>query len=345
MIMANGKWYEDKALDSNVVLSSRVRLARNIKGYPFPKRLTPAQAQELVDKVKSAVINDRTPIGQGFTYTDMLKTEKNTKLAMLENHIISPELIQKKLPCGVLTNDENSVDILVNEEDHIRIQSMVSGYNIEKAWEEADRIDNLIAENVKYAYDDEFGYLTACVTNTGTGMRASFMLHLPMLESNGQIARLASNVSKFGITIRGIYGEGSEPLGAVYQISNQITLGKSEKEIIELLKNITPQIIESENSLREQVLKNRYTELADVSYRALGTLKYCLKISSAEAMDLLSKVRLGIISGIIDSNLCKTNIYNAMMNIQGGNLQLRIGHTANEAERDTERAKYLKEIF
>jgi protein arginine kinase len=174
--MTKCKWYEDKALDSNVVLSSRVRLARNIKGYPFPRRLSVSQAQELNDKVKAAVINDRTPIGAGFTYTDMLKTEKNTKLAMLENHIVSPELIQKQLPCGVLTNDDNSVSILVNEEDHIRIQAMTSGYNIEKAWEEADRIDNLIAESVKYAYDDEFGYLTACVTNTGTGMRASFML-------------------------------------------------------------------------------------------------------------------------------------------------------------------------
>lgn len=339
------KWYEEKALDNNVVLSSRVRLARNIKGYPFPRRLTSEQAKRLVNQVKDSVINDRTPLGSAFKYLYMPEVDKTAKLAMLENHIVSPELIQKQTPCGVLVNEDNSVNILINEEDHIRIQAMCSGYNIDKAWEEADRIDSLIGESVKYAYDDEFGYLTACVTNTGTGLRASFMLHLPMLENNGRIAQLASNVSKFGMTIRGIYGEGSKPLGAIYQISNQITLGKSEKEIMESLKNIASQIIDKENALREQVLKNQRIELEDVSYRALGALKYCVKISSAEAMDLLSRVRLGMVSGIIDNNLCKTNIYNVMMNVQGGNLQSRIGHSANEAERDTERAKYLKEIF
>lgn len=339
------KWYENKALDSNVVLSGRVRLARNIKGYPFPKRLTAEQAQKLVNQVRDAVINDRTPLGKAFKFIDLPNTEKNIKLAMLENHIVSPELVQKQAPCGVLVNEDNSVDILINEEDHIRIQAMCAGYNIDKAWEEADRIDSLIGESVKYAYDEEFGYLTSCVTNTGTGLRASFMLHLPMLESNGRIPQLAASVSKFGMTIRGLYGEGSKPLGAIYQISNQVTLGKSEKEIIELLKNITSQIIDNENSYREQAIKNHRTELEDLAYRSLGTLKYCVKISSAEAMDLLSKVRLGMVSGLMDNNLCKTNIYNAMMNVQGGNLQSRIGHSANETERDIQRAKYLKEIF
>ncbi len=339
------KWYEDKALDTNVVLSSRVRLARNIKGYPFPKKLNNEQAKELVAKVKSSIINDRTPLSSKFTFVSMDDIAQTKKLAMLENHIVSPELIQKRTPCGVLVNEDNSVNILINEEDHIRIQTMCSGYNIDKAWQEADLIDNLIGESIKYAYDEEFGYLTACVTNTGTGLRASFMLHLPMLENNGQIAQLASSVSKFGMTIRGIYGEGSKPLGSIYQLSNQITLGKSEKEIMESLKNITSQIIDRENALREQTIKNQHTELEDTVYRALGTLKYCIKISSSEAMELLSRVRLGMVSGLIDNKLCKTNIYNVMMNVQGGNLQSRIGHSAGEHERDLERAKYLKEVF
>ena len=339
------KWYEDKVLDSNVVLSSRVRLARNIKGFPFAKRLTADQAKSIVDEVKNAVINDRTPIGSSFQYINMQDLDRNTKLAMLENHIISPELVQKQTPCGVLVNDDNSINILVNEEDHIRIQAMCPGYNIENAWEDADRIDSLIGESVKYAFDDEFGFLTACVTNTGTGLRASFMLHLPMLESNGRISELVNSVSKFGMTIRGIYGECSKPLGAIYHISNQVTLGKSEKEILELLNNITSQIIDKENSLREMAIKNQRIELEDTVYRALGTLKYCVKISSAEAMELLSKVRLGIISGIINTNCCKSNVFNIMMNVQGGNLQSRIGHSANEGERDIERAKYLKEMF
>lgn len=339
------KWYEDKSLDSGVVLSSRIRLARNIVGYPFAGRLNSRQAQELADKVKNAVINDRTPIGKAFTYTDLPTLSTNEKLAMVENHVVSPELIKKQIPCGVLTNEDNSVNILVNEEDHIRIQAMCPGYNIDKAWEEADRMDSLIGESLKYAYDDEFGFLTACLTNTGTGLRASFMLHLPMLEANGKIRELAANVSKFGMTIRGIYGEGSEPLGAIYQLSNQITMGKSEKEIIELLKNIATQIIDRENALREQALKNKPVDMEDLTYRALGTLKYCIKISSAEAMSLLSRVRLGIVSGIVDENCCKTDIFNVMMKVQSGNMQSRIGHTAGEAERDRERAKYLKEVF
>lgn len=339
------KWYEDKSLDSGVVLSARIRLARNIKGYPFPQRLTAQQAGELVEKIKNAVINDRTPIGKNFAYTDLPSLGRNRKLAMLENHIVSPELVKKQAPCGVLTNEDNSVNILINEEDHIRIQAMCPGYNIDKAWQEADRIDSLIGESVKYAYDDEFGFLTSCLTNTGTGLRASFMLHLPMLEANGRMRELATNVSKFGMTIRGIYGEGSEPLGAIYQLSNQITLGKSESEIIELLKNIASQIIDKENALREQALKSKGVDMEDMVYRALGTLKYCVKISSAEAMTLLSRVRLGIVSGIIGEGCCKTDIFNVMMKIQGGNLQSRIGHTAGEAERDKERAKYLKEIF
>lgn len=339
------KWYEDKSLDSGVVLSARIRLARNIKGYPFSQRLNPRQAGELAEKVRAAVINDRTPIGKSFTYTYLPSLDGNQKLAMLENHIVSPELVKKQSPCGVLTNEDNSVNILINEEDHIRIQAMRPGYGIDRAWEEADRIDSLIGESVKYAYDEEFGFLTSCLTNTGTGLRASFMLHLPMLEANGKMRELAANVSKFGMTIRGIYGEGSEPLGAIYQLSNQITLGKSESEIIELLKNIASQIIDKENALREQALKSKSVDMEDIACRALGTLKYCAKISSAEAMTLLSRVRLGIVSGIIDAGCCKTDIFNVMMKIQGGNLQSRIGHTAGEAERDRERAKYLKEIF
>jgi protein arginine kinase len=339
------KWYEDNLPDKSVVISSRVRLARNLKGLPFPRRLSTKQAEELNETVKNAIINDRTPIGSSFQYIDMTSQDTNTKLAMLENHLVSPELVKKKAPCGVLLNEDSSVSILVNEEDHIRIQALCSGYNIDKAWEEADRIDSLIGESIKYAYDEEFGFLTSCITNTGTGMRASVMLHLPMLTANDKINQLASSVSKFGMTIRGIYGEGTKPLGDIYQLSNQETLGKSEREIIESLKNIASQIIDSENALREQLLKYKRIELEDMVFRALGTLKYAVRISSSEAMELLSRVRLGIVSSVIDESCCKTNLYNAMMSVQGGNLQSRIGHSAGEAERDIERAKYLKQIF
>lgn len=339
------KWYENKSLDKEIVISSRIRLARNLKKYPFSVALSKEKAKELIAEVTSAIKNERTYLSNLFEYIDLNKLSQNEKISMLENHIISPELVKKTSPCGVLLQNDYSVSILVGEEDHLRIQSIYSGYNIDKAWDIANKIDDLIEESVEYAFDKNYGYLTSCPTNTGTGLRASFMLHLPLLEKTGRIRPISQSLTKFGMTLRGIYGEGSEPLGSIYQVSNQITLGKSEEEIIESLKALTAQIIEQEKTLREEYKKNNPLDFQDTVYRAYGILKNCKKISSKEAMGYLSEVRLGLTSEILKIEKPKANIYNIMMNIQSGNLQKNHNGSFNENERDEIRAKYLNEVL
>lgn len=339
------KWYENSELDNNIVLSSRIRLARNIKKYPFSNVITNEQASIMINELKASIKNEETKMGEYFDFIDMQTASSIDKYAMLENHIISQELLRKKEASGILIQKDESASILLNEEDHIRIQTIFPGYNIDNAWKLADNIDNLIEGNIEYAFDKDYGYLTSCVTNTGTGLRASFMIHIPILEKSGQLRNIIQAISKFGITLRGIYGEGSEPMGSIYQISNQITLGKSEIEILEGLKNITCQIIEQENMLRNSVIENQKDDFKDKIYRSYGILQYCKKISAKEAIQLLSDIRLGYISGIIDLPKPKANIYNIMMNIQPGNLQKHFQKQYSEDEKDTQRAKFINQQF
>lgn len=335
------KWYEDISLDNEIIISSRIRLARNLKNYPFSPQLSDEDAKEIIEKAKSVILNDRTCLNQIFDFIDLNKKSYIDKLSMIETHIISPVLMNKKTSTGVLLQNDEHISILLNEEDHIRIQAIYSGNNIDAAYEACNRIDDLFEETLEYCYDTKYGYLTSCLTNLGTGLRASFMLHLPMLEANNRIPLISQSINKFGMTIRGIYGEGSEPMGSIYQISNQITLGKSEREIIESLKTITNQIIEQEKSLRLSLISKKENEISDEIYRSYGILKYCKKISADEAMELLSNIRLGLTSGILKIDKPELNIYNIMINIKSGNIQKKVSSNSI----DEERAKYLNKIL
>ncbi|MCD8090188.1 MAG: protein arginine kinase [Clostridiales bacterium] len=316
----------------NEIISSRIRLARNLNEYPFPNSLNKAQAVQITERVRTAL----APIIKGYTFANMSDMDEVTKLSLVENHIISPDAAKKKNCALFMANDGRS-EILINEEDHVRIQTVFPGDNLEEAYSLADRLDNLLDERLSFAFSEKYGYLTACLTNTGTGLRASYMVHLPMLEKTKQIKALQNEVGRFGMVIRGIYGEGSEPLGSLYQISNQITLGKSEEEIIKDLKNITNQIIKREEELEEKIKENN--DFSDMVYRSLGILKYCKKISSQEAMNHLSNVKLGISSGIIKDR--EDNIYNIMADIQSGNMCKRAGDIMESDKRDILRAEYL----
>lgn len=336
------KWYEDERIDEDVVISSRIRLARNIKKYPFSTILQKSDTDKLINEVKDSVINDSNYIGDSFEFIKFDDLSNIDKYSMVENHTVSNDIIKKNNSAALIKNDD-SASILINEEDHIRIQSVSIGNDINSAWEFANNIDNLIEERIEYAFDKDFGYLTSCITNTGTGLRASFMIHIPMIEMSGNLANISRAIGKFGMTMRGIYGEGSESLGSIYQISNQITLGKSEKEIIEALKSVTNQIIEQEKELRNNVIKNNSAKFEDKIYRSYGILCSCRQISSKEAMKLLSDVRLGFMTKILKFNKPEKNIYNIMMNVQPGNLIKLCGKNLSETERDIERAKYLNE--
>ena len=337
------KWYEQKETDNGIVISSRVRLARNVKQYPFSIRLDDDKAVELIEKVRKAIQNDRTPLGEQFQFIEVDRLDKSHKLELMEKHIISPVLVEKKQPCGVLVMDDETVSIMVNEEDHIRIQTVYPGENIDEAWDMADKIDNLIEETVEYAYDETLGYLTSCPTNVGTGLRASYMMHLPGLEKTGQIRNVIQAINKFGVTVRGIYGEGTEAMGSIYQISNQITLGKSEEDIIDNLKKVVNIVMEQEKRMRERMLKERKDDFEDKIYRSYGILANARKITAKEAMEYLSNIREGYILNVLDMPKPKRSIYNIMMNIQPGSIQSMFDETLAPEKRDHIRAKYIRE--
>lgn len=290
-------WYQNVSDKNPAIISSRIRLARNIKGIPFPCRMNDTAKQEFLGNVKNIFCSANINSGGVLKYIDMDTVPEEELMAMVERHIISPDFAKKKGPRGLVISEDETVSIMLLEEDHIRIQVLLGGMELNKAYEIALEVETLFSQNLQIAFDNQLGYLTQCPTNLGTGLRASLMLHLPVLESFNGISSLAESVSKIGLTVRGMYGEGSRSHGGLYQLSNQVTLGISEKAAIENLTAIANQIAQKEYSARDEMDKSA---LADSVYRAFGTLKYARKISSDEAIKLLSLVKLGVSVGIIN---------------------------------------------
>ena len=339
----NIPWYQEQATDEGQILSSRVRLARNIKKYPFKRKLNITNAATLVSDIIGAIVS-----AGDFCYFRQLDinllgaTEQNV---FLEKHIVSPEFLKGNLPKGLMISDSENVSVMINEEDHVRIQSVMPGQDINAAYKMAGRIDDLIEESVEFAFHKEYGYLTACPTNTGTGLRASYMIHLPCLGKTDLNKTLLPHIVKFGITLRGIYGEGTAPMGCIYQISNQNTLGKSEEDIIQGLKSVTENVIRQEQESLDKLLSTRREYLEDKIYRAYGILTNSRSITAKEAMDLLSDLRLGYMTGILEKPRPAKQIYQIMMEIQPGHLQRMAGEEMTDQERDSARSKYLRNSF
>lgn len=336
------KWYESSFSDESPIISSRVRLARNLRKYNFPPKLTRESALELINEVTSSIKNDSVAIAADFEKVNINLLSQIQVNALLENHIISPEFFNSTSEKAVLVSKDESVDIMINEEDHIRMQAIFPGNNIDSAYELINNIDNLIEETVEYAYDNDFGYLTACPTNTGTAMRSSFMVHIPALEMTNQLMNIVQSINKFGFTVRGIYGEGSKSAGSIYQISNQMTMGKPEIEINALLKNVTSQVIEQEKACRGKLLSDKAQSLEDRIYRAYGILSYAKAIDVKEAMSLLSDIRLGYNEGILKLKRPRRTVYSIMMSIQPGNIQKYAHKAMTDAEMNIVRADYIR---
>ncbi len=339
------RWYDDIRTDEDIIISSRVRLARNLKKYPFPLKLDDIKAEEVVKNVKESVINERTPISSRFTFYNMKDIENDFKLDLMARHVISPALVNSDLPSGALVFDDESISVMINEEDHIRIQTFAAGDDIDKAFNLADKIDNIMEETLGFAFDEKYGFITSCPTNFGTGLRASFMMHLPCLEMTGKIKQIAYAVSKYGMTVRGIYGEGSEASGSIYQLSNQVTLGKSEKEIIELLKKVADMVKEQELKIRDLIIKEDKTAFMDRIYRSYGILTNAKKISAEEAMKCLSDARVGYISGILNKKKPDFPINSIMVAIQPAVMKNRTGTELSPGKRDAMRAAYINKMF
>ncbi|MDR2899659.1 MAG: ATP--guanido phosphotransferase, partial [Clostridiales bacterium] len=303
------------------------------------------QSKQLINDILKVFDNSDEIDGENYTYTDISQTGNIDKQIMLERHEISPELLRYERPRGVLYKDDGSVSIMINEEDHLRIQAVYPGNNIEKAYALADAIDDIIESHLEYSFNKDRGYLTSCPSNTGTGLRASVMMHLPMIKRSGNIQAMAGALAKIGMTARGIYGEGSKSYGSIYQISNQVTLGKSENEIIENLKTITEQIIDNEYNIIKTMFTTNALGLEDEIYRSAGILSNARKMSLSESMDLLSNIRLGLTAGLIKKDRLDKPVYNIMMDIKPGNIQKLLGCTMDDIQIDIERAKILREIF
>ncbi len=291
------RWYDELSAQNDVAVSCRIRLARNIEGLPFPSKMTHEDRMSLNEQVKSAILNSNTPFAKNLKYINMSDIPEIQRYAMVERHIISPEFAAKTDDTAIILSDDESISIMIGEEDHIRIQVLKAGMNLKDAYDLAESVDSLLSAQLHFAFDKDLGFLTECPTNLGTGLRASVMLHLPALENNGEISALVDSISKIGFTVRGMYGEGSKSLASLYQVSNQITLGISENNALENLKIITTQLIEKELKARETLNK---IKMEDICWRAVGTLKSARILTSEEMINLISRVKLGKSMGIID---------------------------------------------
>ena len=331
-------WYTSHAPEDDIAVSTRIRLARNLSGLPFPARMTPEQRKELNLKVKNAVLQSNTPFAKSLKYIDMADVPQTEIAAMVERHIISPEFAEENADRAIIISADESISIMIGEEDHVRIQVILGGLQLEKAYDTAEQLDSLLYNELHFAFDRSLGFLTECPTNLGTGLRASVMLHLPVTESNGEISSIAETVGKIGFTVRGMYGEGSKASASMYQVSNQITLGISEKNALDNLKIITAQLIDKERKARNSLNK---IKLEDMCFRALGTLQNCRVLSSKEMMDLLSRIKLGISMGII-----KTDVLPIKLFIEGQpNMLMKKYGQLEPEERDIYRAAFMRDAL
>lgn len=336
------RWLDEKGKDDDVVISTRIRIARNLKDYKFPKFMSLDESDRLTDEILNRFKTIDTDNNYNyFKVKDLSLLDKNI---YVERHLISPSLIQTPDKSSFLLSDNEKITAMINEEDHLRIQCLLPGFNMEEGWKMISLIDDLIEEKVDYAFHYEFGYLTSCPTNVGTGLRASMMLHLPCISMAGNLKMLIEGLRRIGLTVRGIYGEGSKGLGDLYQISNQTTLGESEEEIMNKLERVIGQIITRERNTRNYLYEKKKLDIEDRVFRSLGILKYSSKMSSKEAMGHLSNVKLGVDLGLIDW-IDSKSIVKFMIDLQPYSLQSNINNFMEKEERDYNRSKIIKEYF
>ncbi|MBU0755988.1 MAG: protein arginine kinase [Planctomycetes bacterium] len=320
-------------------MSTRLRLARNIDTFPFKGKITDEEEARLEDFVAPKIVNKR--MNGGLRYFKLNSLDELDRLLLLENHLISMEHLSAEGPRGVAFNESGSVSIMVNEEDHLRIQVIEPGLALEKGWKEIDRLEGRLGEALNWSFNERYGYLTSCPTNVGTGLRVSVMLHLPALVLSKHIEKVFNAVSQVNLVVRGFFGEGSQTVGDFFQISNQITLGMAPDEIIGTVTKVLTKIIEYERDVREALLSESRNVLEDKVWRAWGTLKSARSISSEEAMSYLSSVRLGVTLDLLE-NITLDTINKLFLDIQPGHLQKIEGLNLDTEARDAARANLIR---
>ncbi len=324
--------------EGDIVLTSRVRLARNLAGRPFVNRATLEQDNEVLEQVRAALEGWQEPM----SCVPMSGLEKAKRQSLVERHLISQELTGIESGALIL-NPEETVALMVNEEDHLRIQSLQPGYQLRAAFEAANAVDDALEASLDFAFDEEWGYLTCCPTNVGTGMRASAMMHLPALALTRQIGTVLSTLGKIGLTIRGIYGEGTDALGCVFQVSNQVTLGVSEEDILRRVSTAVESIVRNERFARNYLREQRGADLEDKLWRSDALLTHARKLSGQEFMNFWSDAIMGASMGILPVEVGK--LLQALEQCQAATLTVRAGQEMEAAQRDHYRAERVRELL
>jgi protein arginine kinase len=336
----SGEWLRGTGPESDIVVSCRVRLARNLADFPFTNRASPMQKGEIEALLRDRITN--LDGGLRLSYLQVHALPPVDRQFLVERQLISREHATSEGQRGVAIEARETRSIMINEEDHLRLQVLRSGFALDQAWEDIDKLDDLVEQRISYAFSEEFGYLTACPTNVGTGMRSSVMLHLPALHLTKQIEKVFRALQKINLAVRGLYGEGTRASGDFYQISNQVTLGKAESEILRDIREVIPQIISYERTARNTLLREMRSLIQDKVSRAYGTLRSATMMSSEETMDLLSSVRLGINLNLIES-LTIPAINELFIQTQPAHLQKLQGMELDGEERNVARANYLRQ--
>ncbi len=340
LLNKTSEWVQAKGPEAEIVLTSRVRLARNIREFPFPHQATTKQREEILGAVGRVIEN--LPLLQGSLSLRLDTMDVLDKQFLVERHLISREQAQGSDPKAVIISDLEIFSLMINEEDHLRMQAVKSGFQLRDAYALIEDLDSQMEKKLHFAFDASLGYLTTCPTNVGTGMRASVMLHLPALVLSKQINQVLQAIIKLGLAVRGLYGEGTEASGNLFQISNQVTLGKKESDILDNLERVIKQILGHERNARKLLLKNNLYQLQDKIGRAYGILKNAHIISSKEAIELLSTMRMGVDLGLF-KGIDRQCINEMILLTQPAHLQLATARTLDAEERDMARAELIRQ--
>lgn len=332
-------WLKADGRDAAIVVSSRVRLARNIQNMLYPNKSNSEETNRAKEYIHKA-LEKKGLLSSGEFYHSEDIGELDRKF-LIERHLISPEFLSNKLSRGLYITDNENTSIMINEEDHLRIQALTPGMEIKMAMDIAEELDTKLGEILAYDFDKDYGYLTSCPTNCGTGMRASVLIHLPGLVLMREIDKIVEKIAKLGLVVRGFYGEGTEVLGNLFQISNQTTLGRTEKDIIGSLEQVTRQLIEHEENARRILIRDAPDEIKDKIWRAYGIIKHARVLTSEETMNLLSAVRLGMALGVLDM-IPLTFLNEILVMAQPAHIQRLYGEELSPSERDVKRAELIR---
>ncbi|MBP5491980.1 MAG: protein arginine kinase [Clostridiales bacterium] len=334
-------WYLEAGNDSDIVLSSRIRLARNLKGMPFPNRMNDTSRHKALEQIAEALLKYQ---GNALMRMDIAQLPETDRRALIEKHLISEELAKGLEGQSVFISKDENVSVMVNEEDHIRLQVMAPGFALENTYKQAEDLAIYLEKALPVAFSEKYGFLTAYPSNTGTGLRASVMVHLPVITSIGRMTALTDSLSKAGYTVRGVYGEKSQPAGNIYQISNTITLGISENRTLQNFVKMINEVISLERKLRKDYYEKNKDRLEDRTYRSLGELTYARLLTSGEAMNRLSDLRLGVACGFL-KEVDERQLMLLLNTIGNASVQKRCGDVLTQKDIDFKRAEFVREVL